>query len=179
MNNTTGLGGLQPQASAFLVPLCPELAAPATESWAFHATHSAAFILLYFLADLAAKKYLPDANARWFALHALANMITAGASLRDLASVLSRPLCGMVSPILSWMPTHAGIAIHIYRACGALAQRAAPDPAPACSHRPPTPCRPCPLLADCIGFWSYLRADDIVHHVVFGGGMGLLNFLLP
>ncbi len=143
MNNTTGLGGLQPQASAFLVPLCPELAAPATESWAFHATHSAAFILLYFLADLAAKKSLPDANARWFALHALANMITAGASLRDLASVLSRPLCGMVSPILSWVPTHAGIAIHIYRACGAL--RAARYPLilrPPALTAPPPPAAP-------------------------------------
>ena len=116
MNNTTAAGYLEPQASAFLVPLCPELAAPALESWAFHASHSFAFILLYLCADLAAKKALPDANARWFALHALANIITAGASLRDLASVLSRPMCGMVSPILSWVPTHAGIAIHIYRA---------------------------------------------------------------
>ena len=146
MNNTAA-GYLVPQASAFLVPLCPELAAPALESWAFHASGAGAFLLLYLCADLAAKKALPDANARWFALHALANIITAGASLRDLASVLSRPMCGMVSPILSWVPTHAGIAIHIYRACGALrAARYPLIPRPPALNRPPPPPAP-PVLS--------------------------------
>ena len=81
-----------PSSAAFLVTLCPELAAPVTESWAFHAYYCSLFILLYAAADLAAKRALPDSNTRWFALHALANMITAGASLRDLASVLSSPM---------------------------------------------------------------------------------------
>ena len=116
MNNTSGSFPSPALGAGFLVSLCPEFAAPSTESWAFHAYHSALFILLYAAADLAAKRALPDSNTRWFALHALANMITAGASLRDLASVLFSPMCGMVSPILSWVPTHAGIAIHIYRA---------------------------------------------------------------
>ena len=117
MNNTTslgGLGGLLPQASAFLVPLCPELAAPATESWAFHASHSAAFILLYFLADLAAKKSLPDANARWFALHAAANALVVAVGARDVAAFFASPLCAMLSAHSSWVPSHLAFALHAY-----------------------------------------------------------------
>lgn len=126
--------------------LCPEYAPPSTPPWTYHLSQTLLFTLFYFVVDVLAKRQLSDSNTRWFFLHALANLITAVASVRDLLSVFFTPMCSMVSPILSWIPTHAGMAIHLYH---------------------------------CIGFFSFLRTDDIVHHVVFGGGMGALNFILP
>ena len=144
MHNNSGLA---PPSFDYEIPsLCPDYAPPTTPPYSFHLTQTLLFTALYFVVDVIAKRSLPDSNTRWFFLHALANAITAAASLRDLLSVFFFPMCSMVSPILSWVPTHAGMAIHLYH---------------------------------CIGFFSFLRTDDIVHHVVFGGGMGALNFILP
>jgi hypothetical protein len=142
-NNTTTL--TPPPTEGLLLSLCPAYAPPSSPEWSFHAYYTLMFVLLFGVTDALSKSYLiPDNNTRWFSLHALANALTCIFSIPDLVYVFRNPLCGMVTPAMSWLPTHAGMAIHIYH---------------------------------CIGF--SLRTDDIVHHVVFGGGMGCLNWALP
>ena len=146
MNNSTYPTPPPYAGSAFVVPLCSDYAPPRVESFTFHLLWTFFFTAVYFVADLCLKRLLPDSNTRWFGLHALANLVTTLGAAQDLASVFLHPLCGMVSPTHSWVPTHAGMAVHLYHI---------------------------------LGFFPFLRFEDWMHHLLFGGGMGALNFLLP
>ena len=126
--------------------LCPDAAPPSPPSPLEHCKALALFTLAFAIVDLAARPFLKDPNARWFTIHAIANAITAFFSLPDLFRVALSPLCAMVSPIYSWVPSYAASSVHLFHL---------------------------------VFYFFSLRADDIVHHLLFGVCLGVLNFALP
>ena len=129
--------------------LCPGASLPHPPSAREHLTQVLLWSLCFALVDLAAKSalfsakpFLPDAAPRWFFIHALANAVTCAFALPDLIAVARWPLCAMASPVLSWIPTYAASAVHLFH-----------------------------LTV----YFFELRTEDIVHHLLFGGVLGVMN----
>lgn len=94
--------------------LCPEAATPSPPSPSEHLTYLFGYTLFFTVCDILAGLFLKDSGARWFFIHALANAITAGFALPDLIAVARAPLCAMVSPLWSWVPSYAASAVHLF-----------------------------------------------------------------
>lgn len=124
-------------------PVCPEFLVVDEPGWVSHLWHVAIVCVVFFApADFILQRFLPDGKVRWFALHVLANAVITVTALPDLIVVARSPLCAMLAPMGSWVPSHVSFAVHFYH-----------------------------LFA-----FTKLRADDVVHHVLFGAPYGIVNF---
>lgn len=123
--------------------LCPEAALPTPPSAEEHMYQLLLWTMVFTAADLAVKPLVSDPAPRWFAIHSLANAIVCVFAVRDLLSAAARPLCAMTSPVLSWVPSYAAGAVHLFH-----------------------------LTV----YWIQLRTEDVVHHLVFGVALSILNF---
>ena len=132
--------------SPIFTSLCPDAALPNPPSPWEHAAQLLWWSLGFTVLDLLARPVLRDPAPRWFFIHSLANAIVCVFSVPDLLSVADKPLCAMVSPILSWVPSYSAGAVHLFH---------------------------------CVVYYFELRVEDIVHHLVFGGLLSVLNFGWP
>ena len=89
-------------------------------------------------------EYKTHSKARWFMLHSLVNFLVAGFSFHDIVMVLKAPICSMLNPLQSWVPSYLAYSLHLYH-----------------------------FLA-----YSVVRMEDIVHHLLFVGTFGFVNFLM-
>ena len=101
--------------------LCPGASLPHPPTASEHLTQVLLWSLCFALVDLAAKSalfsakpFLPDPAPRWFFIHAIANAVTCAFAFPDLIAVARWPLCAMASPVLSWIPTYAASAVHLF-----------------------------------------------------------------
>ena len=101
------------------------------------------------LASLPLRLLFRDKKTRWFALHALVNFTVSIYAVPDCLTTLARPTESMTLPMHSMTPSYLAFAIHLY-------------------HILDSTC--------CSG--STLRLEDVMHHVVFCGVFGAVNFAL-
>ena len=103
-------------AAPFLEALCgPEAASglPMPSAY-FHFTSSLSVLVGVALADFFSRALFPESSLRWFWLHALANGVVVAFSARDVGAWVGAPLCSMVLPHSSWMPSHIAMALHVW-----------------------------------------------------------------
>lgn len=94
---------------------CPTFPVVDEPSWPNHLWHVALVCIFFFApADLLLRRFLPDGKVRWFALHVLANAVITASALPDLIVVARSPLCAMLAPMGSWIPSHVSFAVHFY-----------------------------------------------------------------
>jgi hypothetical protein len=55
-----------------------------------------------------------NAKSRWFALHSTGNWVIAATCVWDVVGTVAAPLCAMVSPMQSWIPSHLAFGLHMY-----------------------------------------------------------------
>lgn len=129
--------------SPSFLALCPESALPNPPSASEHVYQLLLWAVAFTAADFAVKPLLSDPSPRWFFIHALANAIVCIFGWGDVVSAATRPLCALASPTLSWVPSYAAGAVHLFHL---------------------------------VVYWFHLRQEDIVHHLVFGVLLSILNF---
>lgn len=102
--------------AVYLEALCgPETAAGLPmPSAAFHFSSCVYVLLGVAAADFFSRALFPDSSLRWFWLHALANGVVVAFSLRDVGAWAAAPLCSMVLPHSSWMPSHIAMSLHVW-----------------------------------------------------------------
>ena len=67
-----------------------------------------------FLRYATLKEYKTHSKARWFMLHSLVNFLVAGFSFHDIVMVLKAPICSMLNPLQSWVPSYLAYSLHLY-----------------------------------------------------------------
>ena len=97
-----------------------------------------------FLRYATLKEYKTHSKARWFMLHSLVNFLVVGFSFHDTIMVLKAPICSMLTPLQSWVPSYLAYSLHLYH-----------------------------FIA-----YTVVRMEDIVHHLLFVGTFGFVNFLM-
>ena len=112
-----------------------------------HLTGCLVALLIIFVASLPLKYLFYDQKTRWFALHALANFAISTYAVPDILSTINAPEQSMTDAMFSWYPSYISFSIHLY-------------------HMLDSTC--------CSG--SSLRLEDLMHHVIFVGIFGAVNF---
>jgi len=70
--------------------------------------------LLLRVGPLASFGFGENAKARWFALHSVTNWCIVFFSLQDCLSVIQSPVCAMVMPLNSFVPSYFAFSLHAY-----------------------------------------------------------------